>query len=279
MASRELVDAVQRGAATNSPLDRLTAAAVRSAELAAEADALIDHFVAEARAGGHSWTEIGERLGVTKQAVRERFVDRIDVAGRERFMPRLRRCITAAGELAEHHGATEIGTAHLLLALAVNEGVAGAVLERLGAVPDTLTAALQAELGAGHPRDTRDGADRPPESREFVGALRSASAFAFKCGHDYVGTEHVLFVLASDPGARTRRVLEQLGIGLADIKRELAGCLTIEPVRRRRGRHRVQCRCSFCGATDTASLVQGPGVWICRSCAQFAVDVTDGRNP
>ena len=175
-------------------------------------------------------------------------------------------------DLAQQHGATEIGTAHLLVALASNDGVACTALDRLGARPDKLVVAFGPHLGDGH-----RAAGRPPESREFVEALRAASVFAFERGHDYVGTEHVLFVLASDPGARTRRVLEHLGIGLADIKRELGRCLTIAPARRRRGRRRLECRCSFCGATDTASLVHGPGVWICRTCAQIAVDVTTNR--
>ena len=269
MADRLLIDTVRRFAASDAPLDRLAAAAVKSGELAAEADSLIDHFVAEARTAGHSWTDIGERLGVTKQAVRERFVDRVDVSGRERFMPRLRRCITAAGDLAQHYGAAEISTAHLLLALASNDGVACTVLDRLGAVPDKLVIALEPYLGEGQRRS-----GRPAESRELVEALRASRVFAFERGHDYVGTEHVLFVLAVDPGARTHRALEHLGIGLADIKRELGRCLTIKPVKRRRGHRRAECRCSFCGATDTASLVHGPGVWICRTCAQFALDAT-----
>ena len=269
MADRQLISAVHNAAASASPLDRLTAASVKSAHLSADADELIDHFVAEARAAGISWTEIGERLGVTKQAVRERFVDRVDVSGRERFMPRLRRCVSAAGDLALQHGAVEIGTAHLLLALAGNDGVACNTLDRLGAAPGRLAPALGAHLGTGTPAFAQ-----PPESREFIAALRSASVFAFERGHDYVGTEHVLFVLASDPSGQSERVLAQLDIRLADIKRELARCLTIKATKTHRVRRRAQCRCSFCGATDTASLVHGPGVWICRTCARIAVDVT-----
>ena len=44
-----------------------------SAEHAAAADRLLDHFVAHARGSGMSWTDIGARLGVTKQAARQRF--------------------------------------------------------------------------------------------------------------------------------------------------------------------------------------------------------------
>ena len=269
MADRLLIADVYDTAVGDSPLDRVSAAAVKSVRLTAEADRLIDHFVAEARTAGHSWTEIGERLGVTKQAVRERFVDRVGLSGRERFMPRLRRCVVAAGELAERHGAAEISSAHLLLALASNDGLACTVLHRLGAVPDKLAPALHGHLGDGTPASAV-----PPESGELREVLRSAGAFAFERGHDYVGTEHVLFVLAGDPGASSRRVLEDLGIGFADIKRELARCLTIKTTKKRPGRRRAACRCSFCGATDPATLVHGPGVWICRTCARSAVDVT-----
>ena len=42
-------------------------------ELASGGDELIGRFVAEAREAGCSWTEIGERMGVSKQAARQRF--------------------------------------------------------------------------------------------------------------------------------------------------------------------------------------------------------------
>ena len=273
VANRLLIAAVHDAAVSVSPLDRLIAAAVKSAELSAEADALIDHFVAHARTAGHSWTEIGERLGVTKQAVRERFIDRVNVSGRERFMPRLKRCVTAAGDLARHHGAPEIGTAHLLLALASNEGVACTALNRLGVVPDKLVPVLRASLGDGPPTSAP-----LTESPELIEALRAATLFAFGRGHNYVGTEHVLIVLASDPGANSRRALEHLGIGLADIKRELEGSLTCNVTKKHRSPRRAACHCSFCGTTDTATLVAGPGVWICHTCARIALDAADNHH-
>ena len=57
----------------DSPLDRVEAALRVSGELASGADDLIGHFVAEARQAGCSWTQIGERIGVSKQAARQRF--------------------------------------------------------------------------------------------------------------------------------------------------------------------------------------------------------------
>ena len=41
--------------------------------LAAELDAAIHHAVTELHGFGYSWTEIGERLGITRQAARQRW--------------------------------------------------------------------------------------------------------------------------------------------------------------------------------------------------------------
>jgi hypothetical protein len=70
---RELADVVRRRA-SGEPLDRIEAALTVSEELTSGADELIGQFVAEARAAGCSWTEIGQRIGVSKQAARQRFV-------------------------------------------------------------------------------------------------------------------------------------------------------------------------------------------------------------
>ena len=67
----ELVYAV-RQQAPGAPLDRVEAALMVSEELALCADDLIGQFVTEARQAGYSWTEIGQRIGVSKQAARQR---------------------------------------------------------------------------------------------------------------------------------------------------------------------------------------------------------------
>src|SRR5260370_42304396 len=88
-----LADAV-RERAPGEPLDRVEAALVVSQELASGADELIGQFVAEARRAGCSWTEIGQRIGVAKQAARQRVAPRppaVGAAGAGRHAPPLGR--------------------------------------------------------------------------------------------------------------------------------------------------------------------------------------------
>ena len=129
----DLVTEVQHRAATADPARLLDAAAAISAQHAADADRLLDHFVALARDAGMSWTDIGARLGVSKQAARQRFT-----AAPPAVMPfaartalRLQACLDQAAEQARTDGADAIGNDHLLAGL-LTEGVAAAILERLG---------------------------------------------------------------------------------------------------------------------------------------------------
>jgi hypothetical protein len=55
-------------------LDHVSAAMRVSEHLDELADHLIGHFVDQARKAGASWTEIGQSMGVTKQAAQKRFV-------------------------------------------------------------------------------------------------------------------------------------------------------------------------------------------------------------
>src|SRR5271156_4835882 len=60
------------------PLDNVADAFTVSAQLDEQADALIGHFVDQARRSGASWSQIGAAMGVTKQAAQKRFVSRDD---------------------------------------------------------------------------------------------------------------------------------------------------------------------------------------------------------
>ena len=281
----QLVAQVHHRAATADAAGLLDAAAALSAGHAADADRLLDHFVAHARSTGMSWTDIGARLGVSKQAARQRFADPAPTGVlpfAARPAPRLQTCLDQAGKEARTDGAHEIGTQHLLAGLFA-EGVAAAILERLGVHHDAVRTAAHRLFGP--PADVPAG-QTPPMSAEATCALDAAvhNAATNPSGHGSpeVRTEHLLAVLALDPGSRARRVLADLGVDIAAIKRELQCYITVNPTRPARWWKRrtpPQDGCSFCGQPSPGRLVNGPGVAICSACVALARDILDRRQP
>jgi DNA-binding MarR family transcriptional regulator len=71
--ARALIELVRKQAGSDDPLVLLETAVLAADEAGAAADAAVEHYVSAARAEGLSWTQIGERLGVSKQAARQRF--------------------------------------------------------------------------------------------------------------------------------------------------------------------------------------------------------------
>src|SRR5215212_1733465 len=106
----DLIGAVS--SAHDAPLDRLSGAMVLAEHLGEVADSLIGHFVDEARRAGASWSEIGQSMGVTKQAAQKRFVGRaqhdapaLDPSqGFSRFTSEARGAVVAAQEQARSAG-------------------------------------------------------------------------------------------------------------------------------------------------------------------------------
>jgi ATP-dependent Clp protease ATP-binding subunit ClpA len=258
-----------RARSPDSPLDRVEAAIAVGEELASGGDELIGRFVAEARSAGCSWTEIGARMGVSKQAARQRFAQPAAAAtglrpeGRLKPKDRLLACLEAAGREAAADGAAEIGTHHLLIGL-FDEGVAAAIMEKLGVRAEAVRATARDLFpGAGEPSRLP-----PPESAEARGAIRGAAALARRGGCGYVGTEHLLGALALDPGSRARRVLVSLEVSIPAIKKELECYISPARQRRRKRGKAAAAACSFCGkpGDDSLRLIAGPGVYICAEC-------------
>ena len=271
MASDTLVDRVRNRAGPADALGVVRAAVAVSEELTAEADELVVHFVEEARKCGHSWTGIGECLGVSKQAARKRF------QGGSAFpiQPRLQRCLDQAAEEARLDGSLEVSSLHLLLGL-LHEGVASAALEQLAVNEERLRSAVGAQLGStGEPSD-----EPPPLSDAANEAVECAIGLCKERGGRVVGTEHLLFVLATEVGSRTRKLLESLGVSVAAVKRELSCFVEGQPRgrrRRRRGKRPEVGSCSFCGKPEQAAqgMVAGPGVAICADCVTLSREVLD----
>jgi ATP-dependent Clp protease ATP-binding subunit ClpA len=277
---RALVEAVQERAASDDPLVLLETALVVAGETNGAADDLVEHYVGAARAAKVSWTLIGARLGVSKQAARQKFAHRLEVtdligdaAETMVMVPRLSACLQAAQAAADADNSVP-GTQHLLLGL-LHVGMAANILDQLGVTREKVR---EAGTRLFEPAMIIDGDGR---ERQVVGdgeaehAVTQARRLAARRGQSQLRSEHLLFCLATDPGSSARRVLNDLSVDIARVKRELEEW--IAPVQRRHrriGRSKGTDRaCSFCGCKDLGPLVAGPGVWICGNCAQTALDI------
>ncbi|NUT07678.1 MAG: hypothetical protein HOV76_29825 [Hamadaea sp.] len=269
-----LLEAVRERAASQDPLVLLATAVTVAAETNDAADALVEHFVAAARAVGLSWTAIGDRLGVSKQAARQRYAERlgqtdipVDAQG-VAIAPRLAACLQAAQEAADADDSVP-GTNHLLLGL-LHTGYAAAVLDRLGVTRDSIRAAA---VRLFEPATTADGA-RVVGDGEAESAVASARRFSAGRGQSRVDTQQLLLVVATDPGSAARRILNDLGVDPDRIKKELADMIP-PPMRARGGGKRVRGRvCAFCGCTNPdRPMVAGPSVWICSTCVHLSAEI------
>jgi len=269
----ELVDAV-RHQAPGAPLDRVEAALMVSEELALCADDLIGQFVEEARRAGCSWTEIGQRMGVSKQAARQRFGGMQPRALESfRLSAPAAGCLEAARREAAADVAAEVGTHHQLIGL-FHEGVAAAILEELGVRVDAVRATARELFPAGEVEGSRPGERPPQESAEAREAIRRAASLAQQAARGEVGTEHLLAVLVLDPGSDARRVLSRLGVSIAAVKKGL-DCYIGPGKQRRRKRGKADPACSFCGKSQkqVKKLIAGSGVYICDECIDLCNEI------
>src|ERR1043165_7243338 len=101
----ELIDAVEHLHPDGDPLKRLTDAVLIAQHLDEIADHLIGHCVDRARHSGASWTDIGQSMGVTKQAAQKRFTsnapEQLDISQFARFTDKARIATVAAQKEAE----------------------------------------------------------------------------------------------------------------------------------------------------------------------------------
>jgi hypothetical protein len=229
----DLIELV-RTRSSDDPLDQLQHAAELKSELDDLTDALLGHFVDQARRSGATWSQIGDALGVTKQAAQQKHTSTESTARRiltalapklsgggfggfRRFTARAKSVVVAAQQAAVGYGAPEIGTEHLLVALyAEPDSIAVKVLDELGADRDAIARAV---LEAA-PTESEPARGHVPFTKGAKKALELAFRVALELGHNYIGTEHILLALLrmerSDPAAT---ILAAEGITL-DAARE-----------------------------------------------------------
>lgn len=202
---------------TTDPIDRVAAAAALKDQMEHLGDELLDHFVKEARDSGCSWNQIGEALGVTRQAAQQRhgsgplarIVEGLRAGRFQRFTPRARAVVVAAQTEARDRGHDRVGTEHVLLALytAAPGNLGAAALGRLDVSQEAVTAAID----AAHPptdRRVRGHIRFGPDAKSGLeGALRAA----LELEHNYIGCEHLLIGVAGVDGGLASTVLADQG--------------------------------------------------------------------
>jgi hypothetical protein len=218
----DLINGIRRS--SNNELDQLSSAVVVAQHLDEVGDHLIGHFVDQARRAGASWSDIGQSMGVTKQAVQKRFVSKTESGAGDfsRFTPRARNAIIAATNEAHSNHNAAITPAHLLLGLLADpDALAGQVLDAQGHPAETIRAAARA---ATPPPTSEPLPSLIPYDAQSVKVLELTAREALRLGHNYIGTEHLLLALLETEDESG--VLTQLGIQkdqvAADIQAALA---------------------------------------------------------
>lgn len=221
-----LIDAVAVDASGDEPLEQLATAARVRDELHELAEALLDHFVEQARDAGCSWSQIGSALGVSKQAAQQRHTASRSVARRllgrlsgpprrgrgpffGRFTDRARAVVVLAQEEARSFNHNYLGTEHILLGLLrEEEGVAAKALASMGVSMGNVRDQVREIIGEG----PTPPAGRIPFTPRAKKALELALRESRALHHDYLGTEHILLGLLRGADGVAVQILERLGV-------------------------------------------------------------------
>ncbi|MFD4789707.1 Clp protease N-terminal domain-containing protein [Streptomyces sp. NPDC058459] len=197
-------------------LARISEARLRAQTLSDLGDQLIDHYVSKAKRSGASWTEIGDAIGVSKQAAQQRHAP----TAFERFTEPNRHGIVLAQEAARTHRHDSIGTEHLLLGLlGESQGLAYEVLVAKAGSEQRVRDAVAEALPPAGAKALRGHIAFREESKAAIEQARNASA---ELGHDRVGTEHLLLGLIRVEASPAARIMRELGFTPDELRETVA---------------------------------------------------------
>jgi hypothetical protein len=219
---RSLAAGIDAQHADSTSLERLGAAVVLASQLRDLGDRVVDRYVDAARAERRSWAEIGDALGVSKQAAQQRFVVQPVTADP---WPGLSEAaslaVGRAVEEARSLGHRYLGTEHLLLALTSDRGLAGAALARVGLAPDGVREQIRRIIGPGH-SDASATLGITPRTKRVLEAARKE---ARRLGHQRCAdTEHLLLAVSESEGVADQ-ILRAAGAEPGAVRAQLADLL------------------------------------------------------
>jgi hypothetical protein len=184
-------------------------------EMAAMGDRLIEHFVDSARDSGASWSEIGERLGVSKQAAQKRFVTKRTSGLFTRFSDEAQATVMDAMALAQKAGAHHIGTDHLVLAMiADDEQPMGRALASVGVPIEQIRSEVRSAVGISE----TPSQGQIPFAADSKKALELALREAIRAGDKRIRSRHILLGLLRDPKSHGASILGTHGVTHAAVE-------------------------------------------------------------
>lgn len=201
----DVISRLDRDLPDADALARVSEAHLRSQTLTDLGDQLVDHYVSKAKQGGASWTEIGDAIGVSKQAAQQRRAS----TPFDRFTDLNRHSIVLAQEAARTHKHDLIGTEHILLGLLGEpQGLAYEVLTAMTTSEQSVRDAIEEAMPPAGTKVLRGHIAFGSDSKEAIERARHASE---ELGHDRVGTEHMLLGLIRAEGSQAAQILRALG--------------------------------------------------------------------
>ncbi|MGD3111560.1 Clp protease N-terminal domain-containing protein [Streptomyces sp. YGL11-2] len=208
-------DTAHRSGGQEQPdwLALLTVAARLAGQLQALADDLVEDYVEHCRMHGSSWTDIGTALGVTRQAVQQRFH-----APHKRYSPEtmtndLREAMVHVKRAAVQHRNNYIGTEHLLWGLTAEDNSATRLLQAAGVPPETVHQSVGSRLSMG----ASQAAERiawTPYSRKAISIAEGRSE---QNSSDHIDCDDLLIGLAQVGRGVAASVLTDAGFDLATL--------------------------------------------------------------
>jgi len=135
------------------------------------------------------------------------------------FTPRAQQVLQLARKEAERFNHQYVGTEHILLGLiALGEGEAVNVLQKMGVDLETLRLEVEKAVGQGQDTQTMGTLPMTPRAKKV---LALAAVEAKELNHNYVGTEHILLGLLREDEGVAARVLKNLNIDLERTRVEI----------------------------------------------------------
>lgn len=135
------------------------------------------------------------------------------------FTPRAQQVLQLARKEADRFNHGYVGTEHLLLGLiALGQGVAVNVLQRMGIDLETVRMEVEKAVGVGPETKTMGNVPFTPRVKKVL-ALAGSEARALN--HSYVGTEHILLGLLREGEGVAARVLKNLQVDLEKTRIEI----------------------------------------------------------